>query len=81
MLFSIHAHAFSPQVSRHLDNKIPLSSCAGLNAGTDTQDYHANRLCCTDRMRDSPREFSVVAGTYAQTHTPDLQDQEMASLQ
>ena len=81
MLFSIRAHAFLPQVSRHLDNKIPLSSCAGPNAGTDTQDYHANRLCCSDRMRDSSREFSVVAGMHEQTYTPDLQDQELASLQ
>ena len=39
------------------------------------------RLCCTNRVRDSSRESSVVAGMYEQTHTPDLQDQELASLQ
>ena len=40
-----------------------------------------DRLCCTNRVRDSSREPSVVAGMYEQTHTPDLQDQELASLQ
>ena len=30
---------------------------------------------------DSFRESSVVAGRYEQTDTPDLQDQELASLQ
>ncbi len=39
-----------------------------------------NRLCCTNRVRDSSRESSVVAGLHEQTHTPDLQDQELASL-
>ena len=38
-------------------------------------------LCCANRVRDSSRESSVVAGMYEQTHTPDLQDQELASLQ
>ena len=38
------------------------------------------RLCCTNPVRDSSRESSVVAGVHEQTHTPDLQDQELASL-
>jgi len=36
-------------------------------------------LCCTNPVRDSSRESSVVAGMHEQTHTPDLQDQELAS--
>lgn len=38
-------------------------------------------LCCTNLMRNSSRESSVVAGMHEQTHTPDLQDQELAGLQ
>lgn len=38
-------------------------------------------LCCTNRVRDSSRESSVVAVMHEQTHTHDLQDQELASLQ
>jgi putative transposase len=30
------------------------------------------RLCCTNRMRDSSRESSVIAGPHEQTYTPDL---------
>ena len=37
-------------------------------------------LCCTNRVRDSSRESSVVAGLHEQTDTPDLQDQELARL-
>ncbi len=39
-----------------------------------------NRLCCTNRARDSSRESSMVAGMHEQTYTSDLQDQELASL-
>ena len=39
------------------------------------------RLCCTNRVRDSSRESSVIAGPHEQTDTPDLQDPELASLQ
>jgi len=38
-------------------------------------------LCCTNRVRDSSRESSVVAGMHEQTYTPNLQNQELASLQ
>lgn len=37
--------------------------------------------CCTNRLRDSSRESSVVAGLHEQTDTPNLQDQKLASLQ
>lgn len=40
-----------------------------------------HRLCCINRVRDSSRESSVVAGMHEQTDAPDLQDQELASLQ
>lgn len=39
-----------------------------------------DRLCCTNPVRDSSRESSVVAGLHEQTHTPRLQDQELAGL-
>jgi len=32
-------------------------------------------------MRDSSRESSMVDGMHDQTYTPNLQDQELASLQ
>ncbi len=37
-------------------------------------------LCCTNPMKDSSCESSVVAGGHEQTHTPGLQDQELARL-
>jgi len=37
-------------------------------------------LCCTNRVRDSSRESSVVAGMHEQTPITDLQDQELAGL-
>jgi len=37
-------------------------------------------LCCTNRVRDSSRESSVVAVVHEQTHTPRLQDPELARL-
>ena len=36
--------------------------------------------CCANPVRDSSRESSMVAGVHEQTHIPDLQDQELASL-
>jgi uncharacterized metal-binding protein len=41
----------------------------------------AIRLCCTNRVRDSSCESSVIAEKHEQTHTTDLQDPELASLQ
>lgn len=38
------------------------------------------RLCCTNPVRDSSGESSVVAGMHEQTCTPNLKDQELASL-
>ena len=37
----------------------------------------AGRLCCTKRVRDSCREFSVVAGSHEQTDIIYLQDDEL----
>ena len=37
-------------------------------------------LCCTNPVRDSSRESSVVAGLHEQADTADLQDPELASL-
>ena len=39
------------------------------------------RLCCTNLMRDSSCESSVVAVRHEQTHTLRLQDQELARQQ
>ena len=38
-------------------------------------------LCCTNPVRDSSRESSVVAGVDEQTEHPELQDTELARLQ
>ncbi len=38
-------------------------------------------LCCTNPVRDSSRESSMVAVRHEQTDTSDLQDQELAGLQ
>ncbi len=38
----------------------------------------AGGLCCTNPVRDSSCESSVVAGRHEQTHTPRLQDPELA---
>lgn len=40
-----------------------------------------DRLCCTNPFWDSSHESSVVAGIHEQTHTSNLQDQELAILQ
>ena len=45
------------------------------------QPENGGRLCCTNRVRDSSRESSMVAGLHEQTRTPNLQDQELAGLQ
>jgi hypothetical protein len=37
-------------------------------------------LCCTNPVWDSSCESSVVAVRHEQTHTPRLQDQELAIL-
>jgi len=43
--------------------------------------YTAMGLCCTNPMRDSSCESSVVAGLHEQTHISRLQDQELARIQ
>ena len=41
----------------------------------------AEGLCCTNPVRDSSRESSVVAGFHEQTQTRNLQDPKLARLQ
>jgi hypothetical protein len=42
--------------------------------------YRLEGLCCTNRVRDSSCESSVVAGRHEQTDTPRLQDQKLAGV-
>jgi hypothetical protein len=62
------------------------SDITGGGAGTSASDADgaakgaSDGLCCTNRVRDSSCESSVVAGMHEQTYTPNLQDQELASL-
>ena len=44
----------------------------------DSRHDMGKRLCCTKLMRDSSSESSVVADRHEQTHTPHLQDPELA---
>ena len=46
---------------------------------TSSSEY-VPRLCCTNPVRGSCCESSVVAGCYEQTDTPRLEDQELARL-
>jgi hypothetical protein len=43
--------------------------------------YQAGWLCCTNRLRDSCCESSVVADPHEQTDITDLQDHELDCLQ
>ncbi len=45
------------------------------------KDFGEWGLCCTNPVRDSSRESSMVAVRHEQTDTSDLQDQELAGLQ
>ena len=42
--------------------------------------FNAMGLCCTNSVKDSSRESSVVAGLHEQTYTLRLQDQELARV-
>ena len=53
-----------------------LQLIVALNLGRCT----GQGLCCTNPVRDSSCESSVVAVLHEQTHTPRLQDQELARL-
>ena len=67
------AEALSPKYQVVVANP-PYAGGKGLN---DT----LQGLCCANLVRDSSRESSMVAQVHEQTHIPDLQDQELASLQ
>ena len=43
--------------------------------------YAEDRLCCTNQLRDSLYESSVVAGGYEQLVPYEVQDQELAFVQ
>jgi len=47
----------------------------------DYDNIRIGRLCCTNPMRDSSCESSVIAGLHEQTHISRLQDQELARIQ
>lgn len=66
------------QTSDYLGARALLSSIP--EAGALLADRGYDGLCCTNRVRDSSRESSVLAGVHEQTDTPDLQDQELARL-
>jgi len=73
--------SFMPQIMDNIsiDNEIHTDELRIYNKAIPVDRY--TRLCCTQPVRDSSRESSVIAGMHEQTHTPDLQDQELASLQ
>jgi len=50
----------------------------GIQGSWFNKDY--GRLCCTNPVRDSSCESSMVAGGHEQTHTPRIQDQELAHI-
>ena len=50
------------------------------NVNNSDSDFAREGLCCTNPVRDSSRESSVVAWMHEQTHIPHLQDQELAGL-
>lgn len=56
-------------MERHPRCRVAMEACASA------------RLCCTNPVRDSSFESNAVAGMHEQTDIPDLQDQELASLQ
>jgi hypothetical protein len=43
--------------------------------------FRAMGLCCTNPVRDSSRESSVIAGGHEQTEHPELQETELARVQ
>lgn len=43
-------------------------------------DVPSEGLCCTNRVRDSSRESSVLGANHEQTDTPRLQDPQLAGL-
>ncbi len=56
--------------TRHRAKLIQKPSCA-----------RGGYTCCANAVKVSPCESSLLVRLHEQTHTPDLQDQELASLQ
>ena len=67
---------FSERTARRFDADPTLPSNRKIAHGRTV-----TGLCCTNPMRDSSRESSVVAGLHEQTYIPRLQDQELARVQ
>jgi len=67
-------------VTTMLFSALLVGTCAVMERNRIIQDFEPDRLCCTNPVGDSSRESSVVAGGHEQTHTPRLQDQELARL-
>ena len=73
---TVHIRAGLVARARAIERRLHAFRAFDLDAGA----YGLTRLCCTNPVRDSSRESSVVAVRYEQTHTPRLQDQELARL-
>lgn len=68
---------FGDCFARSIENSLRKSGISVISSEIN----RGMRLCCTNPVWDSSHEASVVAGIHEQTYTPDLQDQELASLQ
>ena len=68
------AAAHAPDASKLTKQRSPKRKQRNVN------DQASAGLCCTNRVRDSSRESSMVAVMHEQPYPPTLQDQELASL-
>ena len=57
-----------------------IIACYSNKGGVGKTAAAVNRLCCTNPVRDSSCESSVVAGVDEQTKHTDLQDHELARV-
>ena len=58
-----------------------LSFANAISIGLRSGEYGGRWLCCTNQLRDSFYESSVVAGGYEQLVPYEVQDQELAFVQ
>ena len=74
-------NTFARQVMR---SAVQIAMAFGIKKGIDLLANRgkdpAQRLCCTNRVRDSSRESSVLVANHEQTDTPRLQDPQLAGL-
>lgn len=59
---------------------IELLDLVGISGARRRLYQSPHRLCCTDPVRDSSCESSVIAGGHEQTEHPELQDPELARV-